>query len=86
MNDEQQPEPSAPRSRIRPVTLAAAAGVAGLVLGLGGIASAQTVSPAPSPSTSAPSEAEDKECDKEDGASTDTTADTTADSDADAAA
>ncbi len=40
----------APRRRLGPVTALAAGSLAGLVLGLGGVASAQTETPAPSTS------------------------------------
>ena len=79
MNEDQiQAESPAPRRRLKPLTVVAASSVAGLVLGFGGIASAQTADPAPSPSTSAGTTAEDEECDK-DAAAADDAADTAAD-------
>jgi len=79
MNEDlTQAEQPAPRRRLKPLTVVAASSVAGLVLGFGGIASAQTADPTPAPSTSAPSETdEEKECDKEEVAA-DAAADTAA--------
>lgn len=54
MTDQTQPEQRVSVRRLGPVTALAAGSLAGLVLGLGGVASAQTAdTPAPSPSTSA---------------------------------
>lgn len=81
-DDLTQAEQPAPRRRLKPLTVVAASSVAGLVLGFGGIASAQTADPTPSPSTSAPSDTDDeKKCDKENAAeeaAADTAADTAA--------
>jgi hypothetical protein len=59
MHDAPTPdEPRAPRRRLGPVTALVAGSLAGLVLGLGGTASAQTAqTPVPSPSASATPEA-----------------------------
>ena len=80
MNEDLTPaEQPAPRRRLKPVTVVAASSIAGLVLGFGGIASAQTADPAPSPSTTAPSDTdEEKKCDKEKAAE-EAAADTAAD-------
>ena len=83
MDDQNQAQQPAPRRRVTRRAVITASSVAGLVLGFGGVAAAQTADPAPSPSTSAPSTAEDRECDKEDGTA-DTTADTPTDTTTDA--
>ena len=77
MTDQTHPEQPAPRRRIGPVTALAAGSLAGIVLGFGGIASAQTAeTPAPSPSTSADATQDDELCDEDDA--TADTADSTA--------
>ena len=87
MNDDQvQPEQPAARRRLGPVTALAVGSVAGHVLGIGGIASAQTAeTPAPAPSTSVAPEAEAEEdaaqdelCDKEEAAAEEEAADSAA--------
>ena len=71
-DDQTQQEQPTRRGRLLPVTSLVAGSLAGLVLGIGGVASAQTAeTPAPSPSTSAPAEdgaAQDELCDREETA------------------
>jgi hypothetical protein len=99
MTDARTPdEQLAARRRLGPVTALAAGSLVGLVLGVGGIASAQTVeTPAPSPSTSTAPEVQSQDdaaddaardglCDKEDAAGSDTADSTESSESADSAA
>ena len=61
------PEPVAPRRRPHALVALAAGSLAGLVLGMGGIASAQEATPTPAPSTTAPQEAPDTTTEDGDG-------------------
>lgn len=72
MNDQTQSEQPASRRRVGPVTAVAAGTLAGIVLGFGGIASAQTAdTPTPSPSTPAGTQG-GKLCDKDKAPAADT--------------
>jgi len=63
MHDDQNATPAAQPPRRRRLAVATAAGIAGLVLGVTGVASAQTATPTPAPSAGeSAAQPDDEDC------------------------